>query len=355
MTYLTSGLRRPTIAAAMTMLGVVGLHSAAFAHVTLATGETRPNAGYKAVLKVPHGCDGQATQAIHVQIPDGVINVKPMPKPGWELKVTRGAYKKTYQSHGKPVTEGAREIVWSGGSLPDEFYDEFTFIGFVTSDFAPGDVIRFPTIQTCATAKANWVEIPAAGQSPHALKEPAPAVRVVSDASSAGEPGMDHAKMNHGGMNHGGMDHGGMGAPPAGGGSYTIGDLKVNSPWTRATPGGAKIAGGYLTITNTGKEPDRLVSATTAVADHAEIHEMSMTGGVMKMRPLPDGLTIKPGETVALKPGGYHMMFMGLKQPLKQGDTMKVTLVFEKAGKLDVAFTVGGIGASQAPMSMHKH
>lgn len=350
MTYLTSGLRGPIIAAAVTTLGVVGLHSAAFAHVTLAAGETHPNAAYRAVLKVPHGCDGQPTQAIHVQIPDGVINVKPMPKPGWDLKVTRGAYKKTYQSHGKAVTEGAREIVWSGGSLPDDFYDEFTFIGFVTSDFSAGDTIRFPTLQTCANIEARWVEIPASGQSPHDLKAPAPAVRVVADTSTLGEGGIDHGKMNHGGM-----DHGQMGAAPAGGESYSIGALKVTSPWTRATPGGAKIAGGYLTITNTGKEPDRLVSATTAVADHGEIHEMSMTDGVMKMRPLPDGLIIKPGETVALKPGGYHMMFMGLKQQLKQGDTMKATLVFEKAGKLDVAFTVSGIGASQAPASMHKH
>jgi uncharacterized protein YcnI/copper(I)-binding protein len=349
MTYLTFGLRYPTIVAALTTLGVVGLHSAAFAHITLATGETHANAAYKAVLKVPHGCDGHATQAIHVQIPDGVINVKPMPKPGWDLKVTRGTYKKTYQSHGKAVTEGAREIVWAGGSLSDDFYDEFTFVSFVTADFSPGDTIRFPTIQRCANSEAQWVEIPASGQSAHDLKMPAPAVRVVSDTSAAGE-GMDHGKMNHGGM-----DHSKMGAAPAGGESYSIGDLRVTAPWTRATPGGAKIAGGYLTITNTGKEPDRLMSASTAVADHAEIHEMSMIDNVMKMRPLPNGLTIKPGETVALKPGGYHMMFMGLKQQLKQGDTISATLVFEKAGKIDVIFNVSGIGASQAPMPMHKH
>lgn len=351
MTNLTSGLYRPFIAAAL-VLGTAGLHSTAFAHVTLATGETQANAPYKVVLKVPHGCDGQATQAVRVQIPDGVINVKPMPKPGWDLKVIRGAYKKTYQSHGKAVTEGAREIVWSGGSLPDDFYDEFTFVSFVTSDFSAGDTIRFPTVQQCTSAEARWVEVPASGQSAHDLKAPAPAVRVVSDTSTVGQGGMDH-----GGMSHGGMDHSKMGsaAAPADGESYSIGDLKVTAPWTRATPGGAKIAGGYLTITNNGKEPDRLVSATTAVADHAEIHEMSMTNGVMKMRPLPDGLIIKPGETVALKPGGYHMMFMGLKQALKQGEAMKATLVFEKAGKLDVNFKVGGLGASQAPMQMHKH
>lgn len=352
MINLNSGLCRPIIAAALLTLSIAGLSSAAVAHVTMAKGETRANSSYRAVLKVPHGCDGQATQAIRVQIPDGVINVKPMPKAGWDLKVIRGAYKKTYQSHGKAVTEGAREIVWSGGSLPDDFYDEFTFVSFVTSDFSPGDIIRFPTVQGCSSGEARWIEIPASGQSAHDLKAPAPAVRVVSDTSTVGQGGM-----NHGSMNHDGMDHSKMGAAaaPADGESYSIGNLRVTAPWTRATPGGAKIAGGYLAITNNGKEPDRLVSATTAIADHAEIHEMSMTDGVMKMRPLPDGLTIKPGETVALKPGGYHMMFMGLKRGLKQGDTMKATLVFEKAGKLDVSFKVGGFGASQAPMQMHKH
>lgn len=113
--------------------------------------------------------------------------------------------------------------------------------------------------------------------------------------------------------------------------------------------GGAKIAGGYLKITNTGKSPDRLVSAISAGADRVEIHEMSMTDGVMKMRPLADGLTIKPGETVELKPGGLHMMFMDIKQPLKQGDKLKATLTFEKAGKLDVSFDVNAMGATGEP------
>ena len=134
---------------------------------------------------------------------------------------------------------------------------------------------------------------------------------------------------------------------------YTAGPLKLEQPWTRATPGGAKIAGGYLKITNNGTAADRLVSATSVGADHVEIHEMSMTDGVMKMRPLTDGLAIKPGETVELKPGGFHMMFMGIKQPLKQGDTLKATLKFEKAGTVDVSFGVNAIGATGEPA--HKH
>ena len=128
--------------------------------------------------------------------------------------------------------------------------------------------------------------------------------------------------------------------------TFKLGDLTVTSPWTRATPGGAKIAGGYLKITNNGAASDRFVGAKSEEADHLELHEMSMSDGVMKMRPLPDGLEIKPGETVELKSGGYHLMFMDIKLPFKQGDMIKATLQFEKAGSLDVKFSVRGLGAT---------
>jgi len=130
------------------------------------------------------------------------------------------------------------------------------------------------------------------------------------------------------------------------GATFKLGDITVTSPWTRATPGGAKIAGGYLKITNNGRSADRFIGAKSDATDHAEIHKMSMSDGVMKMRPLPNGLEIKPGETVELKSGGYHLMFMDLKQPLKQGDTLKATLQFEKAGSLDVNFNVNALGAT---------
>jgi hypothetical protein len=141
------------------------------------------------------------------------------------------------------------------------------------------------------------------------------------------------------------MEHGGPGAM-SGVATFKLGDLTVTSPWTRATPGGAKIAGGYLKITNNGTTADRFVGAKSDVSDRVEIHEMSMSDGVMKMRPLSNGLGIKPGETVELKSGGYHLMFMDIKQPLKQDDTFKATLQFEKAGSLDVNFSVRGLGAT---------
>lgn len=126
---------------------------------------------------------------------------------------------------------------------------------------------------------------------------------------------------------------------------YKIGSLAIDHPWTRATPGGAKVGGGYMTITNMGGETDRLVAGTADFAGMIEIHEMAMKDGVMRMRRLPAGLEIPPGETVELKPGGYHVMFMQLKAPLVEGDPVTATLTFEKAGSIDLEFAVEPVGA----------
>jgi copper(I)-binding protein len=138
-------------------------------------------------------------------------------------------------------------------------------------------------------------------------------------------------------------------AAPAGAQETRAGDLVITQPWSRATPAGAKVAGGYLTIENKGSAPDRLVSGTGDVAGRVEIHEMAMNNGVMTMRPLDKGLTIEPGKTVKLAPGGYHVMLMDLKSPLKQGEKVPLTLEFEKAGKVTLSLDVQGVGA-QAPM-----
>jgi copper(I)-binding protein len=134
-------------------------------------------------------------------------------------------------------------------------------------------------------------------------------------------------------------------ASPVQAADVMVGKLKISAPWARATPKGAPVGGGYLTITNTGSEPDRLIGGSVAFAKNVEVHEMKMDNGVMKMRMMANGLEIKPGQTVTLKPGGYHLMFTGLKQPLTKGEHVKVTLQFAKAGKADVDFTVEGIGA----------
>lgn len=141
---------------------------------------------------------------------------------------------------------------------------------------------------------------------------------------------------------------------PASAEDVTIGTLKISAPWARATPKGAGVGGGYMTITNTGTAPDRLIGGTTNISSRFEMHEMSMDNGVMKMRELAQGLEIKPGQKVELKPGGYHVMFMGLKEQLMQGQTVKATLYFEKAGKVDVSFAVEGVGA-QTPGNAGGH
>jgi periplasmic copper chaperone A len=126
------------------------------------------------------------------------------------------------------------------------------------------------------------------------------------------------------------------------------GDLVITGAWSRATPGGAKIAGGYLTIENKGSVADRLIGGSGEIAGKVEVHEMAMKDGVMTMRPLDNGLVIEPGKTVKLAPGGYHLMLFDLKDPLKQGDKVPLTLEFEKAGKVNLSLDVQGIGA-QAP------
>jgi copper(I)-binding protein len=123
------------------------------------------------------------------------------------------------------------------------------------------------------------------------------------------------------------------------------GDIVITQAWARATPGGAKIGGGYLTIENKGSAPDRLIGGSAEIAGKVEVHEMAMKNGVMTMRPLDNGLTIEPGKTVKLAPGGYHLMMFDLKGPLKQGDKLPLTLDFEKAGKVKLSLDVEGVGA----------
>jgi len=125
---------------------------------------------------------------------------------------------------------------------------------------------------------------------------------------------------------------------------FKAGDLEIGHPWSRVTPPGAKVAGGYFTVTNKGSAPDRLVSISSDISDKAELHEMGVKDGVMTMRPVAGGLEIPAGGKVALKPGGYHLMFIGLKRQPKQGEKFPATLTFEKAGSVKVEFLVEGMG-----------
>lgn len=124
-----------------------------------------------------------------------------------------------------------------------------------------------------------------------------------------------------------------------------IGALQIETPWSRATPNAAKVAAGYMRITNTGSTPDWLTGGTFSRAARMEIHDMAVKDGVMTMRPRPEGVEILPGQSITLAPGGYHAMFMGLKAPLKEGETVSGTLEFRHAGKAEVTYTVRSLAA----------
>jgi copper(I)-binding protein len=128
--------------------------------------------------------------------------------------------------------------------------------------------------------------------------------------------------------------------------------IKIEKPWTRATAPGAAVGGGFATIRNSGKSADRLVSAASPVSASVELHEMAMDKDVMKMREVK-GMEVPAGGVLELKPGSYHLMFINLKAPLKQGDKVPVTLKFEKAGEVKVELAVESLGASAAGAHSH--
>jgi copper(I)-binding protein len=134
-------------------------------------------------------------------------------------------------------------------------------------------------------------------------------------------------------------------SPAAAAGDYDLGSIHISQPWSRATPKGAASGAGYMIITNKGAMPERVSCVSDDASGQCQIHSMTMEGGVMKMRPVEGGLEIKPGESVTLKPGGNHMMFLALKHPLEQGQTVKVTLKFDHAGTIDVDYPVLALGA----------
>lgn len=164
------------------MAGLLSLAAigSALAHATLESTEAPPDSSYKGVIRIGHGCEGKATQAVRVRIPEGVIVAKPMPKAGWQLATTTGAYAKSYDHYGTSVSGGVTEIAWTGGDLPDDWYDEFVFRARLT-DFPVGSIVHFPIVQECAEGAVHrWIEIPEAGKSADDYEEPAPGVTITA-------------------------------------------------------------------------------------------------------------------------------------------------------------------------------
>ena len=305
--------------------------SAALAHSTLAQSEVTAGATTKLTVRVPHGCDGEATHTVELTLPEGVYNAKPMPKAGWELTTETGAYATPYMNHGTEMTEGVRKVTWSGGNLEDGWYDEFTVRAAIGPDVAPDTILYLPVMQYCADGTADWTDTSGADGVPN----PAPKTRVVAGAGHGHGHGHGH------GAGHG-HDH--DAAATTNDGPVVAGDLTLTGGFSRATLPNAPVGGGFLTIQNAGAA-DRLVAASSDVSERVEIHEMAMDGDVMRMRELPDGLPLPAGETVDLKPGGYHLMFMGLSGALVEGETLEVTLEFENAGEVVVPLLIGAPNA----------
>jgi uncharacterized protein YcnI len=164
-------------AAAAAALSVV-TSSAALAHVTLETPQAAAGSTYKAVLRVGHGCEGSPTTAIRVRVPEGMIAVKPMPKPGWELTTKVAPYPQPVKYFETTMTEGVSEIAWTGGSLPDAWYDEFVFRGRLP-DVAAGSMVWFPVVQECADGTNRWIEIPTAGKNADDYESPAAGLKII--------------------------------------------------------------------------------------------------------------------------------------------------------------------------------
>lgn len=160
------------VALAAGAAALLALCSPALAHIVLQVKGAQVGATYRAVLVVGHGCGDEATTGVRVQVPEGFYNVKPLPKAGWTRATVTGPYETSFLNHGTEITEGVKEITWSGGSLPNDFFDEFTFRGTFGAELEEGSTFYFPVIQTCGTLEDAWID----QSSDDAVEFPAPSV-----------------------------------------------------------------------------------------------------------------------------------------------------------------------------------
>ncbi|RUM25505.1 DUF1775 domain-containing protein [Rhizobium vallis] len=342
-TIKTQAIKTLGLAALLSATAIAG----AEAHVTFLDKQATQESTILATLQLPHGCDGKATTEVRVKLPEGFVFAKPQPKAGWELEVIKGDYQKTYDNHGDKVNKGAIEIRWKNGNLSDDFYDTFVIQGKV-SGVEAGTSLAFPVTQMCGDTVTAWDQVATAGGDAHSLKSPAPLLKVVAGEDHghdhddmagmdmSGKTGMDMT--GKAGMDMTGMPD--MAAAAPGGETVKAGDLEISGGFAKAMLPGQPVGGGFFTVKNNGKADDRLISVTSPAAGEVQIHQMVTKDNVMRMRQLKDGIAIAAGETIKLEPGNLHLMFQKVTTPFKQGDTVPVTLTFEKAGKVDLMLQV---------------
>jgi copper(I)-binding protein len=268
----------------------------ASARIVLSQPTFEAGQNYAAFFKLDSGCEGSPTTALRVEIPAGVTVLETPPKPGWALN--------TEKRNGQVAA-----VTWRG-RLDGKASDQF---GLFVRLPAKAGTLYFPTVQGCEKGETRWTDIPAIGQAWRDVAHPAPILQLVA------------------------------GSAPA---HYMAGSIMVEQPWSPATPGGAPTAAAYMTIMNHGSMPDTLLGGSITSGGKLEIHQMSMAGGVMSMRPVTGGVTIPAGGTVVLSPQGpYHAMLLGLTTPLAQGTRVPATLNFAKAGQVRVELGIAPIGA----------
>lgn len=333
---------------ALAALFITAAIPTARAHVVADPAQAQPGSYFRTALRVGHGCDGQATTAIRVRFPAGIVSASPQAKTGWQIGIERRKLERPVAgAHGKMTDSEVSAVSWSHGILPADQFDDFGLVVVIPQ--TPGAKLWLPVEQTCTESTVNWDQIPAEGQSPHALAHPAALIQVADSSGAPMQMPMDHSQMDHSKMDHGAMTMGGtdkgaaaaaMAKPVA-----SIGDIAIAAPFARATP--VKVGGAFMLLKNSGKADDKLIKAASPVAEHVEIHEHVMEGGAMRMRPV-DGVPVPAGQMAELQPGGYHVMLIGLKQPLKEGGHFPLTLTFEKAGTVTIEVPILKPGATSA-------
>nr|WP_145552494.1 copper chaperone PCu(A)C [Variovorax boronicumulans] len=282
------------------LLPLIAAAAPAFAHVTLPPGGAAAGSDYEAAFRVGHACkDTPATTAITVRLPEGFTLVEAQPRAGWTL------------------SSSAREVRWTadaGSALPDKERAEFVVRGKLTA--SPG-TLWFPVRQDCGTQSADWAQLPGADAS---AKLPFPAARLEVLA-----PG--------------------------------VAAVDVKNAWARPSVQGQSGTGAFMQLS--APQGLRLVGAATPFAGVAEVHEMQMDGNTMRMREVKDGLALPARQTVELKPGGYHLMLMDLKQPLAKGTQLPLTLRFVDAqgvaSQREIKVPVGVPDGAAAAAGAHVH
>ncbi len=319
MSHRISGAIGATFFAAL-LLGQMPL--AAQAHVVAEPAEGIAGSYFRTALRVGHGCGDKPTTAVKVLLPEGLTNVRPQAKPGWQIEIETAKLAQPVDAgHGRMTDTAISAVAWRGGNLPNAHFDEFGLSIKLPDQAGP---LWLKVIQTCTEGELRWEQIPAAGQR---AQYPAALVRVAENKQLA--------------------QHGSHGAAP------TTGPIQVQQPFARATP--AKMGGAFMTLVNTGAGADKLIKAASPVAEAVELHTTIKEGEMMRMRQVT-AIEIAGNGRTALEPGSYHVMLIGLKQPLKEGTSFPLTLTFEKAGevKLEVPVVKAG-GSADAGHGGHKH